>query len=477
MKIVLLVSFFLIILSVTLFILFRKDRGALPDKIHLTYINGIITLVSALIYSLITNEDSFWPIFVQTWGILSVISIIIMILGVFIKEMGIEQVTPGDMVEKSKLNIFLIIFGVAIASRLIIYFIGYLYGLQALDIKSSFIDSFDSMWNKWDSIHYLNLAQNGYSASGENAKLIVFYPLYSLLVGITAKILGNYLLSGVVVSNLCLGVGCCYLYRLVRIDFDEATAMRSIKYMLIYPFAFFFGIAYTESIFVALSIMALYYMRKNKWILAGICGFLAALTKNQGIILVIPAAMEYVLSTKAFDELRKRNFKNIVSNFLKKGIYMLMIPLGTLVYFMINKILFGNWNEFIVYQKKDFNNTFGNVFENLKWITESAISPEDAFRLTYWIPCILSFLLVIFLIFYSIGRIRLSYSAYMLAFLLISFSPSWLLSGARYIMSLVPIYISLSVLAKRKEADIVLTFTSTLLLGFYTFAFLMGRVL
>ena len=78
MKIVLLVSFFLIILSVTLFILFRKDRGALPDKIHLTYINGIITLVSALIYSLITNEDSFWPIFVQTWGILSVISIIIM---------------------------------------------------------------------------------------------------------------------------------------------------------------------------------------------------------------------------------------------------------------------------------------------------------------------------------------------------------------------------------------------------------------
>ena len=141
---------------------------------------------------------------------------------------------------------------------------------------------------------------------------------------------------------------------------------------------------------------------------------------------------------------------------------------------MINKILFGNWNEFIVYQKKDFNNTFGNVFENLKWITESAISPEDAFRLTYWIPCILSFLLVIFLIFYSIGRIRLSYSAYMLAFLLISFSPSWLLSGARYIMSLVPIYISLSVLAKRKGR--YCTFTSTLLLGFYTLRF-NGRVL
>jgi len=44
-------------------------------------------------------------------------------------------------------------------------------------------------------------------------------------------------------------------------------------------------------------------------------------------------------------------------------------------------------------------------------------------------------------------------------------------------MSLVPIYIGLSVLSKRKEVDIVLTFTSTMLLGFFTFAFLMGRVL
>lgn len=476
MKFVLLVSFFVVNVSATLFVLFRKN-GRLQDKINLTYINGIITLVSAFIYSLTTDKNNFTPVFVQTLGILSVISIITMIFGIFIKEVGIGQVIPADKKEKSNLNVCFMIFGIAIISRLIIYFIGYVYGLHELNINSGFIESFDSMWNKWDSIHYLNLAQNGYSASGENAKLIVFYPLYSLLVGITAKIFGNYLLSGVIVSNLCLGIGCYYLYKIVSLDFDEETAMRSVKYMLIYPFSFFFGIAYTESIFVALSIMSLYYMRKNKWFLVGIFGFLAALTKNQGIILVIPAAMEYLLSSQTFDELRKKNFKNIVKNFFTKGIYMILIPLGTLIYFLINIVLFGNWNEFLFYQKKYFGNSFGNVFENIKGITHSAISPEDIFRLTYWIPCILSFLLVIFLIFYSIGRLRISYSAYMLVFLLISFSPSWLLSGSRYIMSLVPIYISLSVLAKRKEVDIVLTFASTLLLGFYTLAFLLGRVL
>jgi len=479
MKIALLISFLLLNVSVTLFILFQKNSKLPQAKIQLTYINGIISLISSLIYSLIADRSDFGPIFVQTFGILSVISIIAMIIGVFIRELGVGQAaaTNPNIKKKNKLHTFITIFGIAIASRLIIYIVGYIYGLQALEIEPGFIKNFDSMWNKWDSIHYLNLAKYGYSATGEDAKLIVFYPLYSLLVGITAKIFRNYLLSGVIISNLCLGLGCYYLYRIVSLDFDEETAMRSVKYMLIYPLSFFFGIAYTESIFVALSIMALYYMRRNKWFLAGVFGFLAALTKNQGIILVVPAAMEYALSTQFFDKLRKKNFKNILRNFFAKGIFLFMIPLGTFIYFAINKILFGSWNEFLVYQKEYFNNTFGNVFENLKWIAQSAFSPEDEFRLTYWLPCILSFLLVILLIFYSIGRLRLSYSAYMLVFLLISYSPSWLLSGSRYIMSLAPIYISLSVLTKRKETDIVLTFVSTLLLGFYTFAFLMGRVL
>ena len=369
MEYILLALFFFINVCSTLFVLFRKNEKLLPAKIQLTYISSIITIISALIYSLFSYENSFWPEFVKVLSILSVIAIVVMIFGVFFKEASITQVVPANIKERNNSSIFFTLFGLAIASRLIIYFLGYIYAIQTLDTKTGFFESFDSMWNKWDSIHYLNLAKNGYSVSGENAKLIVFYPFYPLLVRIAAVILKNHLLSGVVVSNLCLGVGCYYLYKLVKIDFDEETALRSVKYMLIYPFSFFFGIAYTESTFVALSIMALYYMRKNKWFLAGICGFFAALTKNQGIILIIPAVMEYVISNQVFDELRKKNFKNVLRNFFAKGIYMVMIPLGTLVYFMINEILFGSWNEFLVYQKKYLRNSFGNVFENIKRIT------------------------------------------------------------------------------------------------------------
>ena len=478
MGLVLYIIFFIISAVFTFYIIFKRNESFPAAKKRLTYVNGTITVIAALLYSIFSkHENDLAPEFVRTLAILAVTSICIMILGVFIKEASIGERLPTEKQEKGNVKVFLTLFGVAIASRVIIYFIGYLYSVQAFDLNSGFLKSFDSLWNKWDSIHYLNLAQNGYASSGENAKLIVFYPLYSLLVGAIAKILGNSMLAGVVVSDLCLAIGCYYMYKLVQLDFDRDTALRSVKYMLIYPLSFFFGIAYTESIFVALSLMALYYMRKNKWLAVGICGFLAALTKNQGIILVIPAAMEYVLSNQAFEKLRKKNYATLIKDFFTRGIFVFLIPLGTFVYFLINKILFGSWNAFIEYQKKYFGNSFGNVFENLKGITKSAISPDDQFRLTYWIPCIISFLLVVFLIFYSIQKLRLSYSAYMLIFMLVSFSPAWLLSGSRYILSLVPIYIGLSVITKRKELDIVLTFTSTMLLGFYTLAFLMGRVL
>lgn len=179
MDIILCVLFFIVIADVTLYFLFFRKENLLTAKTRLAYTGCIVTLVSSLIYSFFFGQNSGFPEYIRTLGILSVISVIVLMAGVFIKEVGVEQVIPEDMDKKSNAKIFLTIFGVAIASRLIIYFIGYLYSIQALNLKAGFLEGFNSMWNKWDTVHYLNLAQNGYTASGENAKLIVFLsPLF-----------------------------------------------------------------------------------------------------------------------------------------------------------------------------------------------------------------------------------------------------------------------------------------------------------
>src|SRR6185295_14520702 len=34
------------------------------------------------------------------------------------------------------------------------------------------------IWNRWDALNYQKLAEFGYSATGENQPLLVFYPLF-----------------------------------------------------------------------------------------------------------------------------------------------------------------------------------------------------------------------------------------------------------------------------------------------------------
>src|SRR5947209_3105752 len=53
------------------------------------------------------------------------------------------------------------------------------------------------IWDRWDALHYLRLAEHGYTA--KDKLLLVFYPLYPWFVRATAVVFRNYLFSGFVV--------------------------------------------------------------------------------------------------------------------------------------------------------------------------------------------------------------------------------------------------------------------------------------
>ena len=70
-------------------------------------------------------------------------------------------------------------------------------------------ESWRTLWNRWDATHYLSLAENGYTDTGEGRFSIVFYPLYPWLVRVVAFVLQNYFGAALVVSgvaSLCVGV-------------------------------------------------------------------------------------------------------------------------------------------------------------------------------------------------------------------------------------------------------------------------------
>jgi hypothetical protein len=146
---------------------------------------------------------------------------------------------------------------------------------------------------RYDTGFYLVIALQGYEGGPLRA---AFPPLYPLAIGalkpaadpFAASEIGAALLAGLAVSWVAFGVGLYLLHRLVALDFGEQVAHRTVVLLAVFPTSFFFSAVYAESLFLALSVGSIYAGRRGHWWLAGLLGGLAALTRLQGIILLVP---------------------------------------------------------------------------------------------------------------------------------------------------------------------------------------------
>jgi hypothetical protein len=101
-------------------------------------------------------------------------------------------------------------------------------------------------------------------------------------------------LAAIIVSNLAFLGALVYLQKLCVREYGESVAGRAVFYMAIFPTAFFSFAPYSEPLFIMLTVASLYYMRCERWWLAGVFGGIAAGTRVLGALLAIPFAVEYV---------------------------------------------------------------------------------------------------------------------------------------------------------------------------------------
>jgi hypothetical protein len=140
---------------------------------------------------------------------------------------------------------------------------------------------------RWDSIHYLNIAARGYRHAADT----VFFPLYPLLVRGLGFLTGSTVLAGAAISTASFAVALVVLHRLTRLELGERAADATVLLLAFAPVSLFFGALYTESLFLALSVGAMYCARRDRWWLAVALGALAALTRVTGVLLVLPLAI------------------------------------------------------------------------------------------------------------------------------------------------------------------------------------------
>ncbi len=141
-------------------------------------------------------------------------------------------------------------------------------------------------WQRFDTLHYIALALEGYRP---NSSHTVFPPLYPLLIRLLGDLLGRqYVLAALLISNLCAIGYLTMLFLLAEQEVGLAAARRAQFYAWIYPWAFVLLAGYSESLFLLLVALAFWMALRGRGWAAGLCGALAALARLQGAILILP---------------------------------------------------------------------------------------------------------------------------------------------------------------------------------------------
>jgi hypothetical protein len=310
-----------------------------------------------------------------------------------------------------------------------------------------------AVWGRWDAVHYLDVATQGYQGTD-----MAFFPLYPLLIRIVGSFAGNHLLAGLLISNASFFFGLLYLYKLVEHEYDRAVARRAIFYVSIFPTAVFFSAVYTESLFFMLTVASFYYMRGHRWWLAAVVGLFAALTRVEGVLLVVPFFIEWWVQDRG----RPRALGDLAAGAL--------IPLGLFIYMAYLWVLRADplyfshvqihWNRHLAPPWVSVINAFDKMLHAPAAQIVAHESLEIAFTL-----------LMIAVLIGGWRALRPSYIAYMALSILVPMSTSNLMSMPRFALVLFPMFAILARWGERPWVNNVILAFSLPLLGLFTVLF------
>jgi hypothetical protein len=138
------------------------------------------------------------------------------------------------------------------------------------------------------------------------------------------------------------------LYRLTEARFENrATAGRAVFYIASFPTAFFFTAAYTESLFLLLSVAAVYLAHERRWGWAAVCGALCAATRSFGVLIWVVIILEWLASHGwTLSTIRQpgtwQKLWSIVRADFRTLVIICLIPLGLVAYMIYLGLKFGD---------------------------------------------------------------------------------------------------------------------------------------
>jgi len=230
--------------------------------------------------------------------------------------------------------------GVRIFTALMAFIVNVVF---PLDQKQQFtvLDRTHLLWDtfaRYDSGWYFGIARHGYEFVEGGRSNLAFFPVYPLLMRYVGLALGggrqNLYLAGVIISWVAYVLAMVMLYRLGRTYLSRRAAERAVIFASVFPFAFFYGVVYSEALFLLFTVTAFYGFRTKRWWLGAAAGALACATRVNGIM-ALPALA--LLAWQSAGNDRAARERAIVA--------VALVPVGLVLYSLYVDTLSGSYLE------------------------------------------------------------------------------------------------------------------------------------
>ena len=196
----------------------------------------------------------------------------------------------------------------------------------------------------WDADWYVEIARHGYFFDPHAASSVGFYPLYPLLMRALMHCGLDPLLAGYAISHAALFAAAVWMWRLAALETRSATtANLAVTFLLLSPGAVWFGLIYTESLFLLTVLGCLLAARRGRWLEAGLWGYASAVTRTPGLLLagflLLEAAQQWWERRRA-----EGSDKRSLLSLWPQALAVAGPVLGQVSFLIFLQVAFGDWH-------------------------------------------------------------------------------------------------------------------------------------
>lgn len=299
---------------------------------------------------------------------------------------------------------------------------------------------------------YIGTAMRGYERRPFDATEQhnwAFFPLYPLALRMASIITGEFMLTGMLLSNIFFLPALVLLHKTaLAFGLDEEGADRTVFYLAAFPTSHFFSLPQTESLFLLLTVGGFYAASRERWGLAGAVGALATATRFSGIFLVPALAVLYW---------KRHGFRPRAN-----ALGLLLIPLGLLSFMIYLHMITGNafaFKDVLVAWGRTTGFFLRTLFDYV--VHPRLVSESWNFRFLNFAAAVLALACGVVLA----KRRQWALSLYTLLSIIAPLSSLLLQSHARYVLTIFPVFMVLAQWGRQPLIDQTIRTVFIVLLG------------